>query len=81
MSNPYSAMRNAIDLMEVAEETEEENLTWKELADLLGVKPKENGNLDGGNYLTRVCIYKATLLFRICPQKRGLRRLGVQLRS
>lgn len=44
--NPYDFARNLLDLQESMETTEEQNLTWEELASILGVRPNAKGNLD-----------------------------------
>ncbi len=43
----HEELRDLVDLIEAAEESEEEFLTWIELATALGVEPKEDGDLDG----------------------------------
>ncbi len=50
-----TAMAGAADLAAAMMPTKEENLTWKELAEILGVRPNAAGDFDGAT-LVNACM-------------------------
>ena len=54
-TSQLQTLRSWIDLMAADEPNEEENLTWKELAELVDVQPNAEGNL-GSVKMVNACL-------------------------